>query len=218
MKNVIITGASGMTGGLVLNHCLNHPEIGKITSLVRRSSGIQHEKLTEIVHADFTDFSAIQESLTGQDIAYYCIGVYTGAVPRDQFRTITVDYTIAFVDILKAKSPDAAFCFLSGMGADRTEKSRAIFAKDKGIAENYILGKELARTHIFRPAYIYPVTPREEPNFGYRVYRWLYPLMKRIFPSGVITSEQLAEAMFITGLRGTGLDTLENEDIKKILI
>lgn len=115
MKEIIITGASGMVGGIVLRECLDSPEIGKVVSLVRRASGISHAKLAEIMVDDFCDYSTHEEHFKGIDIAYFCIGVYTGAVPRDEFRKITVDYTKAFADTLKKNSPQASFCFLSGM-------------------------------------------------------------------------------------------------------
>ncbi len=216
MKSVIITGATGMVGGLVLKECLADTSIEKVTSFVRRKSGILHEKLNERIVEDFTDYSAFEEEFNNVDIAYFCIGVYTGAVPREEFKKITVDYTVAFGDMLKQHSPEANFCFLSGAGADRKEKSRMMFAQDKGIAENYLL-KTLNRVYIFRPGYIYPVTPRVEPNFTYKLSRMLYPVLKVLMPNGVITSEELAKAIVKTGLNGNEKDTFENPEIKRII-
>ena len=69
-------------------------------------------------------------------MVYYCVGVYTGAVPRDLFRMITVDYPMALAQTIKKQAPKSAFVLLSGQGADRQEKSRMMFAKDKGEVEN----------------------------------------------------------------------------------
>ncbi|MBN1352122.1 NAD-dependent epimerase/dehydratase family protein [candidate division KSB1 bacterium] len=99
MKNAIITGATGMVGSLVLKECLSNSEISRVTIISRRSTGIKNEKLVEVIHSDFTNFTDIEGYFKNQDIAYYCIGVYTGAVPRDEFRTITVDYAKAFAEI-----------------------------------------------------------------------------------------------------------------------
>lgn len=139
MKNVILTGGTGMIGGLVLQECIKSPDIKKVISIVRRPTGIKHKKLTEIVHDDFLDYSKIETQCKNIDVAYYCLGVYTGAVPREKFREITVGYTKAFASALRKISPKATFCFLSGVGADRKEKSRMMFAQDKGIAENFLL-------------------------------------------------------------------------------
>lgn len=217
MKNVIITGASGMIGGLILKSCLADPEIATVTVLVRSATGIESEKLREVVHEDFNNYSGIEGYFENQDIAYYCIGVYTGAVPADQFRMITVDYTRAFAETLKRHSPAATFCFLSGQGADQTEKSRMMFARDKGVAENILMEMNFGQTYIFRPAYIYPSTPRIEPNLTYRIMRRLYPVFKMIYPNGAISSIDLARVMFLTGLNGGEETIFENSDMKKLI-
>ncbi|MCH2083326.1 MAG: NAD(P)H-binding protein [Saprospiraceae bacterium] len=217
MKRVILTGGTGMVGGSVLKKCLESPAISEVISIVRKSAGIQHEKLIEVIHQDFGDYSSITEYFKDQDVAYFCLGAYTGAVSDDLFKKITVDFTAAFADMLEKHSPNVNFCFLSGEGADQTEKSRVSFAKYKGIAENHLLSKAFKDLYLFRPGYIYPVEPRQEPNVMYRISRALYPLLKTIYSTGVITSEELAQAIFQTGLEGTNQSLLKNIDIKKLL-
>jgi uncharacterized protein YbjT (DUF2867 family) len=217
MKKVIITGGTGMVGSIVLKKCLESAEISEVVSIVRKSSNIQHDKLIEVIHQDFGDYSSIAEYFKDQDIAYFCLGAYTGAVSDDLFKKITVDFTEAFADMLEKYSPNVNFCFLSGEGADQTEKSRISFAKYKGMAENHLLSKAFKGLYLFRPAYIYPVEPRQEPNVMYRISRALYPLLKTIYSNGVITSEELAQAMFQTGLQGAAQSLLKNVDIKKLL-
>ena len=212
-KKVIITGATGMVGGIVMRKCLEAKEVEQIISIVRKASGIVHPKLVEIVHTDFMDYSGLEPHLKNINVAYFCLGVYTGQVSDDLFKAITVDYTKAFADALKQQSPEVRFCFLSGNGADSKEKSRIPFARYKGIAENYLI-KHFESLHIFRPGYIYPVEKRKEPNFSYRLMRRLYPVMKAIYPKGVITSEVLGQAIFKIGMEGSDLKILENWEIK----
>ena len=100
-----------MVGGLILDLCLNSSEIQTVTIITRKPTGIVHEKLTEVIHSDFTNFSTIDRYFENQDVAYFCLGVYTGTVDRNTFQTITVDYTQAFADTLKQKSPTSTFCF-----------------------------------------------------------------------------------------------------------
>jgi hypothetical protein len=76
------------------------------------------------------------------------------------------------------------------------------------------------RLHIFRPAYIYPVEPRKEPNFGYVLLRGIYPLFRRLFPSQVIPADELAKAMVEVVARGPGESSglvLENSDIQALV-
>jgi hypothetical protein len=77
-----------------------------------------------------------------------------------------VDYTIEFVRILLLSSPDAAFSFLSGNGADPTGRSRIPYDLFKEQAENALLAAGFPRVYVFRSAYIYPVKPRRGPNFS----------------------------------------------------
>ena len=52
-----------------------------------------------------------------------------------------MDYTIEFARVLHGSSPDAAFAFLSGSGADPMARSRMSFARYKGEAENALLAR-----------------------------------------------------------------------------
>jgi uncharacterized protein YbjT (DUF2867 family) len=210
--NVIIAGSTGMVGNLVLTNCLNSDEISEVRSLVRQPTGLTHRKLTEIVIQDFEDYSGHPNLFKEINTAFFCLGVYTGQVSDEMFKKITVDYAVKFAAALERDSPGARICLLSGAGADRTEKSGTAFARYKGMAENQIsiLNLEL---YSFRPAYIYPVEPRNEPNLGYRILRVFYPLLKIFGKKFSIKSAELAKAMFYVGLNGAGKQTLENQDI-----
>src|ERR1700719_1558043 len=163
---LVIVGASGMIGGYALRYALDDPSVGRVTAIGRRSLGVSHAKLIEILHPDFADCSALAGALSGQDATVFCLGVYTGAVTDEELRRITVDYTVEFARVLRAGSPNATFAFLSGSGADPTGRSRLSFARYKGEAENALAAAGFPRVYIFRPAYIYPVQPRREPNFS----------------------------------------------------
>lgn len=217
MKKVLIFGANGMTGDLILQKCLQSNDINEVITITRKELQIKHPKLTSIIHDNFLNFDAIASNFENIDICYYCLGVYTGAVPNDLFFQITVDYTKVIADQLKFKSPNICFCFLSGMGADLTERSKMPFAKAKGMAENYLLQLGFEKLVIFRPGYIYPVTKRREPNFFYTLSRWLYPILKIMYPGIGLSSEQLASAMFKAGFITTPSVILENNAIKKFI-
>jgi uncharacterized protein YbjT (DUF2867 family) len=216
--NVLIAGSTGMVGGLALTACLESPEVGRVTTLVRRATGQVHEKLREIVHADFLDYRSAPYAFDDQDLALFCIGVYTGQVSSEESRTITVDYTEAFAKKLRERSPRAALCFLSGQGADPTETSRMSFARDKGAAENALSALGFSRLHVFRPGYIYPPKPRKEPNLSYRVMRALYPALRVVYPNVGIAADALANVMLDVGLHGveSGDVVLENKAIRAL--
>ncbi len=212
-------GATGMVGGEALERCLESPEVESITVIGRRSCGRAHDKLREHLHGDFLSYESLQGALADQDAALFCLGAYTGAVADELFREITVDYALAFAAALRERSPNAAFCLLSGQGADRSERARAAFARYKGAAENGLIALKLARLYLFRPGYIYPVQPRQEPNAMYRVARALYPVLRRLAPNASVTSRALARAMLHAALHGVddqACVTLENADIRAL--
>ena len=218
-KRLLIVGATGMVGGYALLYSLESATVGSVTAIVRRRLGISHPKLQEVLHRDFADCSSLSQALSDQDAAVFCLGAYTGAVSETELRRITVDYTIEFARVLHGSSPNAAFSFLSGNGADPTGKSRAAFARYKGEAENALLAAGFPRIYIFRPAYIYPVHQRKEPNFGYRLLRVMYPAFQLPFPNLVIRADDLARTMVDASIQGTERETrvLENRDIRAMV-
>jgi uncharacterized protein YbjT (DUF2867 family) len=217
---LVIVGATGMVGSFALRYALNHPAVERVTAIGRRKLGISHSKLTEVLHRDFANCSALAESCSGQGGAIFCLGTYTGSVSDAELRKITVDYTVEFARVLHSNSPDAAFSFLSGSGADPTGRSRMAFARYKGEAEKTLLAAGFPRVYIFRPAYIYPVEPRKEPNLSYRLLRAIYPVFRVLFPNQVIPADELGRAMVDVAVRGTGKPggvVLENRDIRAMV-
>jgi uncharacterized protein YbjT (DUF2867 family) len=219
-KRLVIVGASGMVGGYALRYALNNSTVERVTSIGRKRLGISHPKLKEVLHQNFADCSALGDALLGQDAAVYCLGTYTGSVSDAELRAITADYTIEFARVLRNSSPNSAFSFLSGNGADPTGRSRFGFARYKGEAEKALLAAGFPRVYLFRPAYIYPVQPRQEPNLNYRLIRAFYPVLRLLFPNQVIRADDLGWAMVDVVLRQTqerqGL-VFENRDIRAMV-
>jgi len=215
-KRLVIVGATGMVGGYALRYAIDHPLVAHVTVIGRRKLGISHPKLDQVLHQDFADCSALAGTLSDQDGAVFCLGTYTGSVPDTELRKITVDYTVEFARVLSAGSPGATFSFLSGNGADPTGRSRIAFARYKGQAENALLAMAFRCLYIFRPAYIYPVEPRREPNFSYGLLRAIYPIFRVIFPNLVISADDLGRVMVDVTMRqvDAGGLVLENRDIR----
>ncbi len=219
-KHLVIVGGSGMVGGYALRYALDHPAVGRVTAIGRRKVGLTHSKLNEVLHQDFANCSALAPALVDQDAAIFCLGTYTGSVSDAELRKITVDYTVEFARVLHSSSPGAAFSFLSGSGADQTGRSRMAFARYKGEAEKALVAAGFPRLYNFRPAYIYPVEPRKEPNFSYRLLRATYPVFRVLFPNQVIPAHDLARVMVDVAVRDTresGSRILENRDIRTMV-
>ncbi|HEV2396180.1 MAG TPA: hypothetical protein VGS27_04530 [Candidatus Sulfotelmatobacter sp.] len=219
-KRLVIVGATGMVGGYALRFALDNLAVKSVTSVGRKKLGISHPKLKEVPHQNFADCSALADVLSEQDAGVYCLGTYTGSVSDEQLRVITADYTIEFARVFRDSSPNAAFSFLSGNGADPTGQSRLAFARYKGQAENALLAGGFPRVYIFRPAYIYPVEPRREPNLSYRLLRVVYPVFRVLFPNQVIRADDLGRVMVDLALSETAESRnliLENREIRAMV-
>jgi uncharacterized protein YbjT (DUF2867 family) len=219
-NHLVIVGATGMVGGYALRYALGHPSVAHVTAIGRRKLSISHIKLKEVLHQDFANCSSLAEALSGQDTAIFCLGTYTGSVSDAELRRVTADYTIEFARVLRANSPGAAFSFLSGSGADQTGRSRLAFARYKGQAEKVLLAAGFPHVYIFRPAYIYPVEPRKEPNLSYRLMRAIYPMFGMIFPNQVIRADDLGRAMVDVAVQergGNHSSIFENRDIRTMV-
>ena len=219
-KRIVIVGATGMVGGYVLRCALDHPAVRTATAISRKPTGFSHPKLNEVLHQDFADCSGLAGALSGQDAAIFCLGAYTGAVSDADLRRVTVDYAVEFARVFHDSSPRATFEFLSGSGADPTGRSPMAFARYKGEAEKALTAAGFPAVYIFRPAYIYPVQPRREPTFSYRVLRAIYPVFQLLFPNQVIRGDDLARTMVDAALRDVGTErqtiVLENRNIRAL--
>ena len=79
----LIGGATGMIGYGVLLECLDDPEVAAVVTVGRREVDLEHAKLTQIEHEDFTDFGPLAEELTGFDACMWCLGVSSGGMSEE---------------------------------------------------------------------------------------------------------------------------------------
>lgn len=217
MKKVVITGSTGMVGSLLLQYCLLSKDVASIVALVRKPTPIKHEKYKELIVEDFLNYDKFINEFKDTDIVFYCLGAYTGSLPAEAFRQVNVDFPLALAKSIQKTSPEATFCLLSGQGADRTEKSKMQFARDKGAIENALSDIGLKSFYTFRPGYIYPTMRRKEPNFFYTLFRWIYPIVKMLGKNLSITDQQLALTMFRVGMYGYPKEILENKDMRQLV-
>lgn len=150
-RSLVIVGATGMVGGYALRYALETPAVGSVTTIGGRKLGMSHPKLKEIFHSDFGDCTALAKAVSNQDAAVFCLGTYTGTAPDVELRRITMDFTIEFARVFRGSSPDAAFSFLSGNGADPTGRSREPFARYNGEAEKALLAAGFPHVYLFCP-------------------------------------------------------------------
>lgn len=197
MKNVIITGSSGMIGKGVLLECLESAEIKSILVINRSSINTKHPKLKEILLKDFTKVATIQNELRGYDACFYCMGVSAVGMNEADYTKITYDTAAAFANVLHQLNPQMIFNYVSGVGTDSSEKGRTMWARVKGKTENMVLNKGFKNAFAFRPGAIIP-----EKGIKSRTgwYNTMYAITRPFFPlfrmsKSVTTTTKIGQAM-----------------------
>lgn len=212
----IIFGATGMVGSGVLFQVLKHTSVESILVIGRRPCGVKHDKLKEIIHKDFFDYSAIEQELKGYNACFFCLGVSSvGMKERDYIRT-TYDLTMSAARVLCRLNPDMTFCYITGEGTDSTEKGRIMWARIKGKTENHLMKLPFKAAYMFRPGFMKPVEEQKNLKLFYKLVGSLYPLFKTIFPNHGCKLEDLGTAMINVVQIGYSKQTLENGDITQL--
>ena len=215
---VILFGATGMVGQGVFRECLRDPEVERVLVVGRSSVGIQDEKVREIVHKDFLDFSSIADQLGGYDACFFCLGTSSVGMKEQDYTRVTYDYTTAAAQVLATQNPGMTFIYVSGAGTDSTEKGRLMWARVKGKTENALF-KLPFKAYAFRPGYVQPLDGIKSKTKLYQtlysVVGALHPLLRGLFPKYVTTTELVGRAMICVAKRGAPKRLLENDDINR---
>ena len=212
----IITGATGMVGEGVLHECLKHPQIESVLVINRRSCGIKNDKLKEIIHTDFHDFSGIENQLSGYNACYFCMGVSSLGMKEEAYRKITYDITLRLAKTLLDLNPDMTFCYVSGLGTDSSENGRIMWARVKGKTENDLLNLGFKAAYMFRPGFIQPIKGLKNTYKIYRFISFIIPLIKKIFPKHVCSLEDLGLSMINVVISQPKIQILGNKEITEI--
>jgi hypothetical protein len=212
----ILFGATGMVGEGVLHKALDHIDVESVLVIGRRSCGVNHPKLKELLQNDFYDYSAIEEQLTGYNACWFCLGVTSIGKTEEEYRRLTYDLTMQAARTLSKLNPSMVFCYVSGTGTDSTEKGRSMWARVKGKTENDLRALPFKAAYAFRPGFIKPY-PGLKNSYGIsKVLGRIYPILKAVFPGHVCTMEDLALAMINTAKDGYSSPVLENPDIARL--
>ncbi len=213
--NVILFGATGMIGAGALIECLEHDGVEAVLAVGRRSTGRSHPKLSELIHADFLDYSTVEERLTGYDACLFCLGVSAVGMSEADYRRITLDFAVAAGEVLLRRNPEMRMCFVSGAGTK--VDGRQMWARVKGEAEQALLAMPWRSAHMFRPAGILPMKGVKSGVGLYRavytVAGWLYPAVRAVAPAFLTNTVELGQAMIRVARDGYPREILEGRDI-----
>jgi uncharacterized protein YbjT (DUF2867 family) len=212
---VIIFGATGMVGQGALRESLLAPDVEQVLVVGRRPTGVRHPKLREVTLDDFTDLTPIRDELRGYDACFYCLGVSSVGLDEAAYTRISYDYPVAAAHQLAELNPAMTFIYVSGAGTK--PDSRQMWARVKGRTEIEVI-KTFPNGYGFRPGFIQPthgITSRTVLyRVGYTLTAPLMPLLDRLAPKYVTSSDRLGQAMLRAARTGFATRIVENADLR----
>ena len=213
---ILITGATGLVGAETVRQAIIDPDIDEVIVLVRSQPEIIHPKITIVLHNNFLNYTGTEEYFKRADAVIWCLGISQTQVSKEKYIEITYDYTVACDKFCLATNPSIRFLFVSGDGADRTEKSRTLFSRIKGKTENALFASGLKDVIIARPDAVNPRRKNKKAPFLYKLIYPLFPLVERLAPSKIIWSDTLAKALLSLAKNGANKNTFENIELREL--
>jgi uncharacterized protein YbjT (DUF2867 family) len=209
-----------MVGQGVLRECLLDPEVSTVLSVVRRPSaggiGAQSEKVRELATDNFYDLSGVASEVSGYDACFFCLGVSSFRMKEEEYRRITYGITLAAAKAVVG--PGMTFCYVSGAHTDAN--GSAMWARVKGATENALLAMPFKAAYMFRPGGIVPMHGIKSKTAVYQavytVMTPVLPLLLRMFPKSITTTEELGRAMLEVAKHGYAKPVLETTDIASV--
>ncbi|WP_345953652.1 NAD-dependent epimerase/dehydratase family protein [Mucilaginibacter sp. PAMB04168] len=214
LLRVIITGATGMVGEGVLHECMEAAEVAEVLLLNRRPSGIQHPKITEVVHADLFDLTAVENQLIGYNACFFCLGMSSVGVSKEEYYKTTYELTIKVATTLSRLNGNMTFSYISGAGTNSSEQGGSNWSRVKGKTENDLKLLPFKQVYNFRPGFMLPTPGLKNTLNFYKYINWLYPVLRPLFPGAFGTLKELGQGMINATAYGYPKQTLEVKDIR----
>ncbi|KAJ7724257.1 hypothetical protein B0H16DRAFT_1677653 [Mycena metata] len=158
--HIILSGPTGHVGTGVLRYCLASPEVTRLSILSRRDFPLPTgEGIGSQESRDHQYPSSLVEKLKGAHGCIWAQGISQSQVAKDEYIRITYDYPLAAAKAFSTLSETDKFNFVyvSGEGADPTEKTWTLFGKIKGRAE--VALRALPSTPAYNALRIFNVRP-----------------------------------------------------------
>ncbi|MDT0555673.1 NAD(P)H-binding protein [Patiriisocius hiemis] len=211
-KTAILLGATGLTGGILLNFLLKDNAYSKIKIFGRSSVNINDQKIEEHL-VDLFKLQDIAEEFKG-DVVFCCIGTTKAKTPdKDTYKKI--DYGIPTTAAHLAKRNNiSTFVVISSLGANA--KSSNFYSKVKGEMEREVLSKNIKDTFILQPSLI--GGSRDEKRIGERLAQITMKIVDFLIPKKykIIEPETVAKAMIVVSKKGYNENIIPSDKIKEI--
>ncbi|GAA4276618.1 NAD(P)H-binding protein [Aquimarina mytili] len=166
-KTAIILGATGLTGGILVQQLINDDRYNKIKLFSRKSAQISHPKIEEYI-IDMLELRDSASDFTADEV-FCCIGTTTSKTSnKDLYHKIDYGIPVSAARLCKTnKIP--VFIVISALGANAS--STIFYNRTKGEMEEAVLEFDIPKTHILQPSLI--GGKREEKRPGEYFFKML---------------------------------------------
>lgn len=217
---LILLGATGMVGKGTLREALADAQVAEVLVVGRRACGETHPKLRELVIPDLFDLAPHKAALTGYDACVWAVGVTSVGKSEAEYARVTEELTMLWARTLLRLNPVFSFCYCSAKGAG----GLGMWARVRQRVENGLKALPFKHAGCVRPGFI---RPGRGIRSGTKLYQvglivfyplWapLFPLMLKVFPNWVTTSERLGRAMLRVVQGKADVYILESADINRV--
>lgn len=191
-KSALLLGATGLTGGHLLNLLLESEDYHTVYIYSRKPIGIQNPKLKEII-IDFNTYVGTVEA----DNVFCCLGTTIKvAKTKEAFKKVDLEYPIKFAQ-LQFTAGSKRFLVVSAMGA--AEDSLFFYSKVKAEMEKLLSNIGYPKLLIFRPALI--TGDRKEHRSGEKIAAGINEILNYVLVGPLkkyqsISAKAIAACMF----------------------
>jgi uncharacterized protein YbjT (DUF2867 family) len=174
-KIALVFGSTGLTGRELTNLLLIDDHYEKIKVFVRKSTGINHPKLIEIIDK-LEDPEKIAHEISGDDL-FCCLGTtMKKAGSRKAFEWVDLELP-ARIAAIGSKNSIRKYLVVSSLGANSS--SGNFYMRTKGIMEKRVLETDFQQITILRPSML--LGNREEFRFGEKIGQVVFRCLSMLF-------------------------------------
>lgn len=200
MKTAVVAGASGLIGKELVQILINSDQYRLIYSLVRKNSGLVHEKIREKV-INFEKIGQLKFDEPIDDVFCTLGTTMKQAGSRDNFKKVDFEYVVALANLGK-KVGASKFLMISAMGAN--PKSSVFYNQVKGMTEDALKKIGFNQLVILRPSLL--LGERSEMRIAERLSGFIMKALNLLIPDNykAIRAEKVADSMLKMAMKSTG--------------
>lgn len=217
-QTAVIIGASGLIGNHLVEQMLHDEYFSMVRVLVRRSLGLKHPKLEQII-VDFDDTEKYADNFGIGDIIFCCVGTTQKKVEGDKIAYAKVDHDIPVnAAQIGINNKFKKFLVISSIGANPI--SNNFYLRLKGKMEKDIKQFPFKSISIFRPSIL--LGKRNESRPGEKIGQIFMQTFSFLLISSLqkyrpVKAEDVAKAMIAQSKKEeSGIHILEYQQMEQL--